>query len=270
MSTINAQRFTNPGDGITALFLDRTMRTLYARSTTSAGTHSILAFQKNLPTGVLRYFGTTDHPGQPIRARGPGFIGNNQYAYTAVCYDPWFAAQRINDGISLEGTLSPFSINPVIPSNPTGNYCAFTSAPDSANNLAVALFLWQNGNAGPSQLAVYTADSSGNLTTNSTAANMPFTVVDGPYRMSVSPGGNLLAVAGDNGLQVFHFNGSNPITPYTKRLAWSNYDLAWDAHKHLYAIDKGGLHVWRITPTFWTHASPYPLSGPVAITVLSK
>ena len=99
---------------------------------------------------------------------------------------------------------------------------------------------------------------------------MPTTVVDGPYRMSVSPAGNLLAVGGDNGLQVFHFNGSNPITPYTKRLAWTNYDLAWDAHKHLYGIDKGGLHVWRITPTFWTHASPYPLSGPVALTVLSK
>ena len=45
MQSINAQRFTNPGDTITALFLDRTMRTLYARSTTSAGTHSILAFK---------------------------------------------------------------------------------------------------------------------------------------------------------------------------------------------------------------------------------
>ncbi len=139
MQSKSAQPFNSPGATITALFLDRTMRTLYARSTTSAGTHSILTFQKNLPTGVLRYYGTTDHPGQPIRARGPGFIGNDQYAYTAVCYDPWFAAQRINDGISLEGTLSPFSINPVIPSNPTGNYCAFTSAPDQTNNLAVAL-----------------------------------------------------------------------------------------------------------------------------------
>jgi hypothetical protein len=31
----------------------------------------------------------------------------------------------------------------------------------------------------------------------------------------MSPSGKLLAVAGTTGLQVFHFNGSNPIKPYT-------------------------------------------------------
>lgn len=85
----------------------------------------------------------------------------------------------------------------------------------------------------------------------------------------MSPAGNLLAVGGPNGLQVFHFNGSNPITPYTKRLAWTNYDLAWDTHNHLYATENGGVHAWRITPNFWKQASPYPLSDPVALTVVS-
>jgi len=97
---------------------------------------------------------------------------------------------------------------------------------------------------------------------------MPATAITAG-RMSVSPAGNLLAVGG-NGLQVFHFNGSNQVTPYTKRLAWTNYDMAWDKHNHLYAIESGGVHVWRITPNFWKQLSPYPLNLPVALTVLSK
>ena len=100
---------------------------------------------------------------------------------------------------------------------------------------------------------------------------MPTTTVF-PFRMAVSPAGNLLGVCGGGGLQVFHFNGSNPITPYTKRLAEACNGLAWDKHNHLYIIQGGlkGVRVWRITPNFWKAASPYPLNDPVAITVLSR
>ena len=136
---------------------------------------------------------------------------------------------------------------------------------DPTNHLAVGLFLEQSG---PAQLAVYTADSSGNLTTTSTAQNMPTTAV-GDGVMSISPAGNLLAIASGRGLQVFHFNGSNPITPYTKRLAWSASHPAWDKHNHLYALE-GGVRVWRITPNFWKPTARYPLNAPAALTVLSK
>jgi hypothetical protein len=88
----------------------------------------------------------------------------------------------------------------------------------------------------------------------------------------MSPAGNLLAVAGTNGLQVFYFNGGNPITPYTGRLAWrETYDLGWDKHNHLYSIGLGAVQAWRITTTGWKQAlgSPYPMS-PLALTVLSK
>jgi hypothetical protein len=140
----------------------------------------------------------------------------------------WYAVRRNNDG-----TLIEFSIDPTIPSNPDGKYCPYGGAADPTNNLAVALFL---GQSGPTQLAVYTADSSGNLTTNSTAENMPTTAV-GFGRMAASPAGKLLALGGTSGLQVFYFNGSNPITPYTGRLAWrSTYDVAWDQHDHLYSF----------------------------------
>jgi hypothetical protein len=260
-SAINAQRFTNSAfNEIAALVLDRTWSTLYVREYESgSGKNSILAFKKNGTTGALTYLGSTDYPGQPLSSR-LAFIGNNEYAYSGA----WFAAQRNSDG-----TLSAFSINPPLPSNPNGDYSPSGAAADPANNLAVSFFVFdsQSGNLAAYTLAAYTADSSGNLTTSSTAATIS-TVY--PARMSVSPAGKLLAVGGPNGLQVFHFNGSNPITPYTKRLAWTNYDLAWDTHNHLYAAENGGVHAWSITPSFWKQASPYPLSEPLALTVLSK
>jgi hypothetical protein len=208
----------------------------------------------------LSYLGSTDYPRSSVGRAA--FLSNNQYAYNAGCNvgASWFAAHRNSDG-----TLDSFPINPPIPSNPNGNYCPQgEDAADPANNLAVALGLGRTA-----QLAVYTADSSGNLTTNSTAANMPSTAIFSVGRMSVSPAGNLLAVCG-GGVQVFHFNGSNPITPYTKPLTMGCFDLAWDKHNHLYAIESRGVLVWRITPNFWKAASPYPLNGPSALTVLSK
>src|SRR6266496_117014 len=272
-SSINAQQFSPAGsDVISALSLDRSGLTLYAAATeqSAATGNAILAFHKG-SNGVFTYLGSTDYPDRNGFSDIFGdassrldFLSNNQYAYNAGCDNgnaSWFAAQRNFS----DGTLGRFPINPTIPSNPNGNYCPFASAVDPTNHLAVGLFLEQSG---PAQLAVYTADSSGNLTTTSTAQNMPTTAV-GDGVMSISPAGNLLAIASGRGLQVFHFNGSNPITPYTKRLAWSASHPAWDKHNHLYALE-GGVRVWRITPNFWTPTARYPLSNPVALTVLSK
>ena len=257
-SSINAQQFAT-SSGVIGLVFDRTWSTLYARvyDMNTRG-NLILAFNKHRIKGTLSYLGSTDYPAQPITSRVT-FIGNNQYAYSGA----WFAAQRNSDG-----TLSAFSINPPLPSNPKGDYSPSGAAADPANNLAVSFFVFdsQSGDLAAYTLAAYTADSSGNLTTNSTAATISSVY---PARISVSPAGKLLAVGGPNGLQVFHFNGSNPITPYTKRLAWTNYDLVWDTHNHLYAAEKGGVHAWRITPNFWKQASSYPLADPAALTVVS-
>ena len=184
-SSINAGQFAPSGsDRITALFLDRTWSTLYATEYTQLpqqGPNAILAFKKNGTTGALTYVGSTNYPNfQYSPGYIPAFLGNNQWAYNVNCTNAnpsWPAAAR-----NSNGTLFSFFINPSIPSNPNGNYCAFTSAPDPANNLAVGPF---PGQSGPTQLAVYTADSSGNLTTNSTAANMPNTAIS-VSRMSVS------------------------------------------------------------------------------------
>jgi len=275
-SSINAQQFSPAGTVISRISINRSGDTLYAAATeqSAATGNKILTFHRGGPNGGLTYLGSTDYPDRN------GFsdifgdassrldtLPQNNYLYNAGCDNgnaSWFAAQ-----INSDGTLGSFPINPTIPSNPNGNYCPFASAVDSTPNpphLAVGLFLEPSG---PAQLAVYTADTvSGNLTTTSTAQNMPTTAV-GDGVMSISPTGNLLAIASGRGLQVFHFNGGNPITPYTKRLAWSASHPAWDKHNHLYALE-GGVRVWRITPNFWKATARYPLSNPVALTVVSS
>jgi hypothetical protein len=65
------------------------------------------------------------------------------------------------------------------------------------------------------------------------------------------------------GLQVFHFNGADPVTPYTKALTKSQiYQIRWDNNDHLYALGGPGLYVYTITPTSIAEApgSPYSIS----------
>src|SRR5262249_45655616 len=156
------------------------------------------------------------------------------YAYSSGCYlgSPAIYGYKRN----ADGTLTGLSISPAIPPGPNGtNYCPFLAAADPANHVAVSLtpmnFL---SVAGPPQLAVYTQDSSGNLTTKSTATNMPKTLVKNVNDIWMSPSGKLLAVGGTAGLQVFHFNGAGPITHYTGLLTTDEIDqVFWDNANHL-------------------------------------
>ena len=127
----------------------------------------------------------------------------------------------------------------------------------------------------PAWLAVYTADSSGNLTTNSTSQNMLTAEVGEVNDMATSPAGDLLAVAGDGGLQVFFFDGSKPITAYTGFLAVHNISqIFWDNHNHLYGVSPSGglLYVFTVTKTSYKQAPGFPhsLINPKATAVLSK
>jgi hypothetical protein len=84
--------------------------------------------------------------------------------------------------------------------------------------------------------------------------------------MKMSPSGQLLAVAGHEGLQVFHFNGSRPVTHYTGLLTKESIgQMFWDNNNHLYAISNtaGKLLVFTITPTTHQQAqgSPYTVPG---------
>jgi outer membrane protein assembly factor BamB len=93
--------------------------------------------------------------------------------------------------------------------------------------------------------------------------------------LAMSPSGKLLAVAGTNGLQIFHFNGSAPLTAYTGLLTSMDIDQAfWDNQNHLYAVSQNGgrLFVFTVTPTSASQASgsPYVINHPRQMIVQPK
>ena len=161
-------------------------------------------------------------------------------------------------------------------------------AADPANHLAVTVYPLYMPSFGPSgenpiygniQLASYTVDSAGNPVSTNTWQNMPTPAVSATS-ISMSRSGQLLAVAGSgngepldgwtgtgtNGLQIFHFNGANPITPYSKTLITVPIDqMQWDNNDHLYALSDSThkLYVYTVTPTAITAVpgSPYTISA---------
>ncbi|MGB8733504.1 MAG: hypothetical protein WCC99_19795 [Candidatus Sulfotelmatobacter sp.] len=157
-------------------------------------------------------------------------------------------------------------------------YCPGLTAADTATHVAVAMQPLNNSSLQPdgsAQLATYTADSSGNLITASTYANMPKVALASVAALSMSPSGKLLTVAGTGGLQVFHFNGIDPITRYTGLLTRDDVDqMFWDNDDHLYAVSQsaGKLFVFSVTPTSYSQApgSPYVINSPQSIVVLPE
>jgi hypothetical protein len=154
---------------------------------------------------------------------------------------------------------------------------------DPANHLAVALesFNYSTEITVPIQIASYTVSGSGDISSTNTWEEMPKLRghVD-PHEfpvypmMNMSPSGKLLAVSGQPyGLQIFHFNGANPVTPYGGVLTTANISqIRWDSNNHLYALSDSTnrLYVYTITPTSMSEASgsPYTISNPNALVVV--
>jgi hypothetical protein len=164
-----------------------------------------------------------------------------------------------------------------LPTPPEGvsRYVPNLAAADPTNHVA---FLMQPANPpgcapGPLQLANYTADASGNLSTTNTYADMPATSIVNFSDMKMSPSGKLLAVAGNEGLQIFHFNGAKPVTQFTGLVTSDPItQMFWDNDNHLYAISASSakLHIFTATPSTVkeTSGSPYTIASPENLVVL--
>lgn len=219
-------------------------------------------------SGALTYEGETSGT-QNIN--GPlTFLANNQFAYTSDCYhfNPSISAYKRNSN----GSLTEISVSQA---GPSGSFaCPYLAAADPYNHLAIP---WQpypteySSPSGPYQIATYTVNTTtGALSTTSTFANMPKVKVGNITALSMSPSGKLLAVAGTAGLQVFHFNGANPVTVYTGLMSTSEMDqIRWDNNNHLYAISNSAnkLAVFTVTPTSWSWVATYTVNKPVGLAV---
>jgi 6-phosphogluconolactonase (cycloisomerase 2 family) len=238
------------------IFFDHTGTNLYVQEfDADCANTGVASFSLNKQTGTLRYLGIDITGVFPGDNNAASFIGDNVYAYTAVnsscMYYGIYGFRRSSNGLLVSGgALQNYP-------TPSGNIRRFVPellAADPANNLAI---LVQPANppdctSGAPQFATYTVSSSGTLSTKSTYANMPATLVTNPYDLKMSPSGKLLAVAGRQGLQIFHFNGSNPITHDTGLLTTDPVNqVFWDNSNHLYAISQatGKIRVYTITPT---------------------
>jgi hypothetical protein len=283
VASIDAQKF-NQADcgGPIGLFLDRSGSTLYDVDIYSdCSNNAFQFFGSDGSTGGLSYRGTTA-ASSPEFYLPLSFLGNNEYAYGSSCYH--FGPTIYGFARGSDGSLTHLGINPTLPAASTGNfYCPYLADTDTTNHVAVPVqplsgSSWQP--VGSYQLATYTADSSGNLTTNSTYSNMPTTLAatgtaNSLTDVAMSPSGKLLAVAGNGGLQVFHFNGANPVTHYTGLLYAAQVDqLFWDNDNHLYALSQtaGKLFVFTVTPTSYKQApgSPYTITSPEYIAVSAR
>jgi hypothetical protein len=265
-----------------ALVLDHTGADLYYAGTAGGECDSTLyqSFKIQSSNGLLSFLGNTpvsDFFNSPL-----SFSGNNVYAYGTACIDfqggylDTFATyKRESNGLMV---ATPINAAPPTPKNSGDFYCRALAAADPTNHLALALQAIDNSTSMPDglpQLATYTAASNGNLSTTSTFANMPTTTVGYLTAMSMSPSGKLLALGGQSGLQIFHYNGASPITHYTGLLTGDDIEqIFWDNQNHLYAISWNAqkLFVFTITSTSATQApgSPYTIAHPKNIIVQPK
>ncbi|MCU1313664.1 MAG: hypothetical protein JWM54_1421 [Acidobacteriaceae bacterium] len=253
------------------LFLDHSGATLYNFDYLggSCANNTFEAYGVVKSTGNLTFLGDA---GDNVELNGAlTFTANNTYAYGSDCYH--FSPAIYGFKRNSNGSLATLNINPPYP-KATSSWCPYLAAADPANHLAIPMLpLYGYGSTGTAyQLAAYSVDGAGNLTTTSTSATMPKVAVGSVTVLGMAPSGKLLAVGGSTGLQVFHFNGASPITRYTGPLTTSYIDeVRWDNANHLYAISQRAKKLWvfTVTPTGFSQApgSPHTINTPLGVIV---
>ena len=270
---------TGCGGGIGPLILDHTGSTLYLQ--TSSATDCLSNVMQSLrveKSSELTFLGSQDTGAffAPIT-----FIANNEYAYGGECTEvndePATAIvglRRMSNGMLV---LGPSGKVPEPKDSAAEYYCPILTAADRTNHIAVALginaFDPYHTSVSGMQIATYTANNLGNVSTTSTYANMPKINASYISSLRMSPSGNLLAVCASNGLQIFHFNGAAPVTQYTGLLTKDPInECYWDNLSHLYAVSEQKLYVFTITPTKVSQAtgSPYSVHNASGLIVQPK
>ena len=277
-TSTDVARFNSSGCVYPApLILDHTGANLYLAATVGSLCDSTehQSFTIDKPTGALRFVGSTS---QTFLYDTPlSFSANNVYAYGTDCVnfqgnvtDTFHVYKRGSNGLLTLTAINPPTPPPLV----SGDFfCRSQTAADPSNHLAVSVQAIDPSTSQPDglpRLAAYTADASGNLTVSNISGNMPTTAVGYVNNLSMSPSGKILAVAGQSGLQIFHFNGSSPITHFTGATPFESGFLTsddieqcfWDKANHLYAISRntGRLYVFTATPTGYSRAPGTPIS----------
>jgi hypothetical protein len=272
VAAMNPQDCGGPGQ----LVLDHTGATLYnfEYNDDSCANNDYRSLAVNSSVGSLSNLGTTQ--GNTWLTGPPTILANNVYAYSASClgnmyWGVWGYRRQSNGDLT---DLANFTR--ALPAAKSGDFwCPSNPAADPSGHVGIVMQpVVANSFAsdGGAQIASFTADANGNLSTTNAAAQMPVGSFGNALTTSMSPSGQLLAVGGSAGLQIFHFNGAAVPTKYTGLLVNVEIDqMFWDKQNHLYAISRpaGKLYVFTITSTSVSQApgSPHAVSAPQDVIV---
>jgi hypothetical protein len=207
----------------------------------------------------------------------PSILGNESFAYAN--YNVFGTNNFLTFQRNPSGTLSNISVNETDPTLTGGQYNAYYPDADPASSfLAVQLYV-NNDTTKPPQLASYTVDAQGNLSSTNTEGNMPASGLINP-RSTFSPDGKMIAFYADNGasnaasgIEIYNFNGAAPLTLYQKVLTGTPIEqVAWDTSGHLYAISKAENHmyVFNVSSSSITVDPSVAVTAPVKLVVVSK
>jgi len=278
------------------IFSDHAGRTLYQiEPNIDCANKGVASFSVEQASGNLTYLGNVV-AGRYL-SNEISISGNDQFGYSALAgcmYPVVIPLVRASNGqLNFNQNFQRPSPPAPPPGAPPGafvtGYVPGQSATDSSNHIVFAEYPCF-GAGGPSkpQLATYTIDASGNLSTSDTYATMPtadiLTSVSAKLVISLSD--KFLAVADYGGLEIYHFNGANPITTFTDVLTTDSISqIAWDKNDHLYAItgslpgppttppkNPNKLYVFTVTDNAVTQApgSPYTIAFPSSLAVQPK
>jgi hypothetical protein len=273
VSTINAQAHnTYPTDGgPLSLFTDAKGLDVYDNDIYADGANDRYQAFAIQPGGSLTYSATTSY-GDTQQLVLP-FTADDVYAYGSDCLK---GGQDIYGFMrNANGALTYFDPGATLPAPPSGvGYCPNGAAVSPDNHVVFALAESPDGfQMGSSQLAVYTVNATnGTLTTTDKTTTMPTDQVGLVSDYRFNPAGDTLAVAGQNGVEIYGF-ATGKLTAQGAPLTADEIDqIEWDGAGHLYALAQklGKLYVFTVANGAATAASgsPYAISSPSNIAVI--
>ena len=222
--------------------------------------------------GHLKYLGTSALSGD---AGEIVTLGNDKFGYVVGCAWNEKATFTRSYKRQPDGLMTSSSASFTLPYHG----CPNAISSDSSDHLALA---WQdvNDQFGTQYLASYTVNSNGNATTTNSIKEMAQANQNGNQvsLLKISPNGEFIAVGGSQGFQVFHFNGSEPITHPSAEFDWDSSinQMAWDNNGHLFAISFANLFVDTVTSTSITstpgspHENPQHTASSIVVVPLTK
>ena len=259
--------------------LDYTGSTLYNFSYYNCnGDDTYIQSFKIESDGALQYLGRTPGVSSNMLVLSQlRFASSNKFAYQAGCKNQnagqvaQLAPEPEIIGYKRESNgnlvLANTHFNLPEPQDSDDVFCPYAVlAGDSSNHLALALQASNKTNGqidGPIVLASFTVDAEGNLSTKNTVLQMPAIDFLSVHTMSIDPTGKFLAVGSSEGLQVFRFNGSGPVTLYSESIGGNMFQFGWDKNQHLFALTDQNLHVYTVTTDGMKEApgSPYSIGA---------